>query len=307
MKVFRDKTGQAAVESAIVLPLHIFLLLGIIQWGLIAQARVMAKYAAYRAVRVGAMQHADHDKMVAAALFALLPVISMPSSNGVQGAELIKPTLSASDVDKKFAEAILENKAMGAVGAPMVDVVICGPLHNDVANYNETTYGQGSSTEVDFDDPRVSTEGYQSNNTPNVTNPQLSGSQAPPSANPGNDVAGSYAGFLRTKLRIQVQYLYRMPIPFANWVISMCYLGVAAASQLPVTLNMTEKPTDLAGGWQPGSGGSKEFKEAALLFNLPAESAYVVPINVNYAMRMQSDFYLTGSTDLPTQNLCVHY
>ena len=47
------ESGQAMVETAIIIPLFIFILLGILQMGLIYQAKVLLKYAAYRAARTG--------------------------------------------------------------------------------------------------------------------------------------------------------------------------------------------------------------------------------------------------------------
>lgn len=289
MKIFRQRAGQAAVETAIVLPLHIFLLLAIIQWGLIAQARAMAKYAAYRAVRVGAMQHADKKKMIDAAVLALLPVISESSSSGIRGAEIIKPTQSAGQIDTKFAETLAKNTLGGAAGLQMVDVVICGPLRSEVASSNERNVGgQGDTSEVDFDDPRVSTEGYSSNNTPNSINNVPDGTTSAPA-----DVAKGYAAFLRTKLRIQLQFMYRMPIPFANWIISASWLGL----NIPSVMHMNGNKK-----WS-----SQSASNYAKVLGLNAAGIYVVPMNVNYAFRMQSDFYLSGSTDLPGSNTCIHY
>ena len=92
------------------MPLFVFLLLGILQLGLITHARVLAKYAAYRAVRIGAMQHADRQAMEAAAILHLLPV--MANRNGV-----IAPTTSASQVLTKFAARMLANSTE-VPGAP---------------------------------------------------------------------------------------------------------------------------------------------------------------------------------------------
>lgn len=67
--------GQAAVESALVLPLTIFLVLGSLQLFMMFQARVMAEYAAFRATRAGSVNHGDCEAMNHAALAALLPTL----------------------------------------------------------------------------------------------------------------------------------------------------------------------------------------------------------------------------------------
>src|SRR5689334_11819330 len=97
MRSSTRESGQVAVEAALVMPLFVFFILGILQLGLIAQARVMAKYAAYRAARVGAMNNADPQAIESAAIFHLLPVL-------VNSSEVIMPTSSATEVVQKFMQ-----------------------------------------------------------------------------------------------------------------------------------------------------------------------------------------------------------
>lgn len=68
-----DQRGQAGVEAALVIPLCLFLILGILQLILLQQARLMTDYAAYRTARGGALAHARCNEMVNSALAALLP------------------------------------------------------------------------------------------------------------------------------------------------------------------------------------------------------------------------------------------
>ena len=72
----RQQRGQAAVEAALTLPLALFCLLGALQLFMMLQGRIMAHYAAFRAVRVGSVNHADCEAMQDAALAALLPSFS---------------------------------------------------------------------------------------------------------------------------------------------------------------------------------------------------------------------------------------
>ena len=67
------RRGQAALESALTLPLVVFLFLGMLQLMLAFQARAMAQYAAARSVRVGSTNHATCRNMMDAAVLALLP------------------------------------------------------------------------------------------------------------------------------------------------------------------------------------------------------------------------------------------
>jgi hypothetical protein len=68
--------GQAAVESALVLPLGVFLVLGMLQLFMMFQGRVMAQYAVARATRMGSVGHGDCVKMRHTAVAALLPTFA---------------------------------------------------------------------------------------------------------------------------------------------------------------------------------------------------------------------------------------
>lgn len=61
------------VESALTLPLMVFLILGLLQLFLMMQGRLMAEYAAFRATRVGSVRHGDCEAMTHAAILALMP------------------------------------------------------------------------------------------------------------------------------------------------------------------------------------------------------------------------------------------
>ncbi len=270
MKPGARESGQVAVEAALVMPLFVFLILGILQMGLTAQARVMAKYAAYRAARVGAMNHADPRAIESAAIFHLLPVL-------VGSSETILPTSSASDVITKFVRHNTFDNLLPS--GKQVKTVICGPLKEDLGAgsggkplnaINQTALGgRGSGDEIDFDDPV--TQSVPANYTADADNLRR---------------------FTRMRLTVQIQFLYRMPIPFANWVITRAYLG----TNLPSVLMMPNK--------------NPKLRTAEPQFNQVMTSHFAgihtVPINVSYAMRMQSNFF-TRRFPLPDQNECIHY
>ncbi|XXF79333.1 pilus assembly protein [Myxococcaceae bacterium GXIMD 01537] len=262
------ESGQAAVETAIVMPLFVFLLLGMLQLGLVTHARVLAKYAAYRAVRIGAIQNADKQAMEAAAILHLLPVLA--NRKGV-----IAPTTSSSQVLSKFAARMVAN-SIEVPGAPAVTVAICGPAQSELRGTGgnaipkgdqRTRWSRGSADEVDFDDP-----GLMIDDSP--------------------ETGRGIRTFNRLRLRIQLQLLYRMPIPFANWIITQIYLG----STLPAVMMMEDgKPR------MPNLS-----KQANKVRMASAQGVYVLPINVSYAMRMHSNFFLRRY-QLPSKNECIHY
>lgn len=76
------ESGQAAVESALTLPLVAFLFLGSLQLFLLLQGRLMAEYAVYKAVRVGSVNQGSCTAMTHAAIGAVLPTITRTDSPG---------------------------------------------------------------------------------------------------------------------------------------------------------------------------------------------------------------------------------
>ncbi|WP_426749164.1 TadE/TadG family type IV pilus assembly protein [Myxococcus sp. Y35] len=137
----RNQSGQAAVEAAIVLPLFVFLILGILQLGLMHQARLLTKYAAYKAVRAGALNSAKVEEMEKAALAVLLPLLSVPS--GVENRAHIPPVGSAAEFQRKWQD--LRGNRIPSTSLKHAEVTICGPTQGDVG---------GGGPELDFDDPR---------------------------------------------------------------------------------------------------------------------------------------------------------
>lgn len=234
----RREAGQAAVESAIILPLFVFLILGILQLGLMHQARLMTKYAAYKAVRAGAIHNAKTEKMEFAALAVLLPLVSQDRS----GAEYIQTLGNASDFQEKWSTAGIITNQMPDLGMKYVEVMTCGPSTKEV-----------SGQEVDFDDPEVA-------------------------------ASDEWLRSHRTKLRIQVTFNYRMPIPFANMVIH----AAAMNRELPWVLRLG-KPTTSTHGYENKYEASAD------------EGIYVLPIRAAYTMRMQSNLYVS---QLPSSNEC---
>jgi len=79
------ESGQAAIETALTLPLTMFLILGTIQLGLLLNGRLMAHYAAFRAARAGSVNQGDCSRMTEAAIAALLPSFISYMSSATPG------------------------------------------------------------------------------------------------------------------------------------------------------------------------------------------------------------------------------
>ncbi len=135
----RRESGQAAVETAIVMPLFVFMMMGLIQLGLAHQARLMTRYAAYKATRAGAIHRAKKDVMTNAALAVLVPLLPGPDGK-------IRPPKDEGSYATAWQQ-VKNNQYQN--GPKMVITTICNP----------TTNGSGATGRLspndDFDDPQV--------------------------------------------------------------------------------------------------------------------------------------------------------
>ncbi len=69
------ESGQAAVETALTMPLVLFVILGCLQLFLLSQARLFAQYGVFQATRVGALNHGACTPMTHAAILSVLPAV----------------------------------------------------------------------------------------------------------------------------------------------------------------------------------------------------------------------------------------
>ena len=79
-------SGQAAVETALTLPLTLFVVLGTLQLFMLLQAKVLAQYAIYQAARIGSVSNGRCDIMLHAAIFSFTPAIRAVTGPTVAGA-----------------------------------------------------------------------------------------------------------------------------------------------------------------------------------------------------------------------------
>lgn len=110
------------------MPLFVFIVLGLLQLALMHQARLMTKYAAYKAVRAGAIHSAKMDVMEGAALGVLLPFMA----EGDKQAELTFHATSGGEYVSAWNKVKSNNQQK--VGKRWVDVTICNPtksIHRD--------------------------------------------------------------------------------------------------------------------------------------------------------------------------------
>jgi len=270
-----DTEGQAMVETAIVAPLFIFMMLGLLQLTLILQARSMLKYAAYRAARTGAMHNACKPKMVDSALGALVPVIGWGDSL-LRSRDVGEYALSYAKV--KF------NHYLGML--PIIDLKVCGPLRawfNDNKTYK-------NDDEVDFDDPR----------------------NLAPAAVPGSPNASSNGRFLRgfehTKLKVQIRYNHKLIIPFANAIFFRSWAGWKISETVRLSgswtgVNYRDNKFKFDIGKRTAARDTAMLRVEAL-----ENHRFYFPLYAAYAFRMQSNILLDDDDCKPPDtNDCWHY
>ncbi|HEY3447297.1 MAG TPA: TadE family protein [Myxococcales bacterium] len=290
-----DARGQAAVETAIVAPLFVFTMMGLIQFTLLYQARALLKYAAYRAARAGAMMNACPTPMRTAALNVLLPVIALKDA--------YQPTRDLGT----YAQAMIKTKAMNrywdAPNVKIMDVTVCGPLKSWLEGEN-AFHPSNDQTEVDFDDP------YNAPGT--LKDGGLIGVDGGEAAN--------LKGFERTRLRVQLRLNQKLIIPLANWVIFRAWMGMGTNK----LIRMGDKNASIVKGssqnkrlkydsvatkndvrWKSSSDVVKSNTNQLYIAAI-AMKRYFIPLYANYGFRMQSNYYLEDCP-LPESNQCFHY
>lgn len=257
----QGESGQAAVEAAIVLPLFVAILLGVIQLTLVHQARLLTEYAAYQAARAGVVWNGDPRKMKDAAIFVLAPTACPTRVPGV--ASLCSPRRS-DDEWLRQASAVAALRALS-----LADELTFPGVHVHVLNPHwpshrpHFTVGMDGE-EMDFD--------------------SLSWKPAPGEVPPGA-VAADDARRANV-LTIQLQYWFELKIPIADWLIWKAWsIAKGFDSFADHEINR-------------GDGYRLVREEALIAMHASAHasanrnrSAYFIPIVTHHSMRMQSNFF----------------
>lgn len=271
--------GQVVVETAIIMPVFVFIVLGLLQLSLMHQARVMTKYAAYKAVRAGALRGAQKQMMEQAALAVLLPVAGRDSERGA-----FYPTNDAGNLRNAWNQM---NRNQQEGGLKVAEVTICNPTRGSLPNPEQQ----------DFDDPHTLTAGQKPDTSQNTT---------PPGAPDAEETGGggdetSWRQFDGNKLMAQVTLYYRLNIPFANWMLfRIAYAEEKSASFEKMRWVAYDK--NMARASNSGGGGNgRDSAQDQKLKNAANARKYIMPIRASYAMRMQSNLV---ARDLPSRNDC---
>jgi Flp pilus assembly pilin Flp len=293
----KDESGQAMVESALVIPLMTFLILGIIQLVMIQHAKIMTEYAAFNAARAGIVWNADKIIMENAAIISLLPTYEglFKQSDLGNPAQMLKRILQRAllwQKSKRLPQAIdllkngagnlidkmnLPNKVGDKMGSEVNKLLDKAETLADTALRKGITKALGPSgdmrmVEVEILNPTLSTFG-----------------------NRGREIDfDNFSNRDPTRLTIRVRYLYMMRVPFANWVIHQAWLAGKAGQQLYGAIWNPQEGTPGETGFRSVSPvTTKTFwdPELTALQALADQNVYMVPLNATYTMRMQSNPY----------------
>ncbi len=299
----KSNDAQVLVETIFVVPLMLFMILGILQLAMLHQARIQTEYAAYQAARAGIVWNANHSKMMNAAFVALIPNMYILKANIsetntsfnilqslIQGAGVWLINYAGNQLNNGVLQldSFLNNILGISTGIPdlsIVNVYIVNPKKDQIDSMPEPYKTWG---EVDFDDIGV----YKSD---------------------GNKYSEDEAKKLRdfNRLCITVRFLYQMVIPFANWTIHTAWMaGVTGVKLTGAIERPVEEGTNNpdvegviggrinVGGWVTYLFGSKDQNLLRVLWQLRKVhflnrnyGIYMIPLWSSYTMRMQSNIF----------------
>jgi hypothetical protein len=296
------KRGQAAIESALIMPLMVFLALGIVQLTMLQQAKLMTEYAAFQAARAGIVWNGNNERMHDAAIVALLPTMGRTDS----WAEVAKTWTKAQLYDSALAalgwgfpprSSLNGSNLLGFIRVDTVSPTLMSPV-----DYSLWKLPQGVSwKELDFDGP----DSYPEVSSLESHIGSFFNLQLPDSAQ------DSYRK--NTILRIRLRYWYEMRVPFANQVLFLAWYAANADVALSGAIdrsstrkqNMLGKSGDASGLAGRGRGISNQngyptvvASEMLVLWAISQGSVpvlggrrYFFPLSATYSMRMQSNFH----------------
>ena len=295
--------GQAILEAVVVLPLFIFIVLGILQLTQIEQARLMTEYAAFSAVRAGVVWNGSNERMRDAALVALLPTFGRTDSAG----ELEQTWLREKVTDEQISALPWGAAPRAVSGTPldgMVRVDPIAPPSSDELGRIWNLPGGDDWEELDFDGA--------------YTYPEARGLSRHFDTFERPDARDDSQELYRRAnvLSIRVRYWYELRIPVANWFLFVCWYASQANAPLRgavdrPTLDGSATAVNRQGDLQglerlaPGIANQRGLPTASppeieLLWRLSTGQAslgtgnarrFFIPLSATYSLRMQSNFY----------------
>lgn len=280
--------GQATIESALVLPLMVALVLGLLQLALIEQARLMTEYAAFQAARAGIVWNGNSERMHDAALLALLP--TMGRTDGWSA-------LAATWQRQRRADAQLQSLPWGVAKTEVNGQSLTGRLRVDTitpssAAASHRLWKAEVAHELDFD-------GVQTYPESPALEQHLERFFDLRKADP-DEVAYREA----TLLQIRLRYWYELQVPFASQVIFLAWYATNAdvalfgaidrsttARQNALGSSGDARALKLHGKGLAGVQPSEMFVLWDLAFGALPPRRVFLPLQATHSMRLQSSFF----------------
>ncbi|MFP2907717.1 TadE/TadG family type IV pilus assembly protein [Pyxidicoccus sp. 3LFB2] len=254
------QSGQAAVETALVVPMMVFFVLGIIQLGMVHHARLMTEYGAYRAVRAGIVNHGDCGIMEKAALVALLPTLA-PLPGRSARIDTLDRTIKVNKeyVDKVFPPPGRNPTPFYSQGPlPLLRVEVVNPGAGQLRELFGTYGSHMRSQEIDYDDVR------------------------------DDRVIGA------NLLSVRLTYFYELRIPFANWQLHSFYMGQEYLDELRGIQFENQRVGGGSATQYLERRGAERDKDHDGVAKVAASGKYVMPLVATWSMRMQSNLLNNG-------------
>jgi TadE-like protein len=293
------ESGQALLESAIAVPLLLFLFLCLLQIMMIAHTRVMLDYAAFNAARAGVVHNGNTAVMRNAALLSLLPTFAAAKGGASQSkwgrvistwAKMKAWAMIAEPIDSGVAS--VENYLSDATGGkvsfagaiPDLNVVSVQILNPGPGAFKADALNP-TDQEIDFD-LAARMEGKAD-----------------------SVMDDDKASLKRTQLTIRVIYLYQLRVPLADRFLFYGYMATAylnAALQTPKYSNWwstkdAEAKVDRASfataiDLSVFGNGFAAYTHEQLMFQalrqLPSfGSYYFMPLQAVHTMPMESNLF----------------
>lgn len=286
------------VESAIIMPLMVFLILGTVQLVMMQHARIMTEYAAYNSARAGIVWNADKIIMENAAIISLLPTYEglldeSGLANPVEMLRKIGMRALLYQVNRRIPQAVgLLQQGAGNIinGMDFSDTTkeSIGKGVNDVLN---AAGNMGNEAAVNAIGAALGANANDSMISVTILSPTL---MSIAGNNSEKDFDSVKAGDRdANRLTIRLRYYYMMRVPFANWVIHQAWMAGRAARNLSGAIWNPQEVAGETGFRDAGGVGSFAFAdpEMATVSALASEGVYVIPIVTTHTMRMQSNVY----------------